>query len=77
MVWAELGLYLRPLIESIKLPEFYSEEESRTSLRAVWAVAVNERERRLHKRPTNRSNGCPLLKLRLRCDVAVRGSNAR
>jgi hypothetical protein len=38
--------HLRPAIDSIKLPEFYSEEESRTSLRAVWTVAVMERERR-------------------------------
>jgi hypothetical protein len=38
--------HLRPLIQSIKLPEFFSEDESRTSLRAVWTVAVMERERR-------------------------------
>jgi hypothetical protein len=38
--------HLRPLIQSIKLPEFFSEEESRTSLRSAWTVAVMERERR-------------------------------
>ena len=42
--------HLSPLIQSIKLPEFYSEEESRTSLRAVWVVAVNERERRCNRK---------------------------
>jgi hypothetical protein len=43
--------HLRPLILAIKLPEFYTEEESRTTLRAVWTVAVIERERRCnHKR---------------------------
>jgi hypothetical protein len=41
---------LGPLIGSIKLPEFYAEEEARTSLRAVWVVAVNEHERRLNRR---------------------------
>ncbi|HEY5503862.1 MAG TPA: hypothetical protein VIK28_01795 [Sedimentisphaerales bacterium] len=43
--------HLRPLILAVKLPEFYTEEESRTTLRAVWTVAVIERERRCnHKR---------------------------
>ena len=37
--------FLRPVIESIKLPEFHSEEESRKSLRSAWVVAVNERDR--------------------------------
>ena len=37
---------LGSVIASIKLPEFFGEEESRTSLRSVWIVAVNERERR-------------------------------
>jgi Arc/MetJ-type ribon-helix-helix transcriptional regulator len=41
---------LGPLIGSIKLPEFYAEEEASKSLRAVWVVAVNERERRLNRR---------------------------
>ena len=41
---------LRPLIESIKLPEFHSEVESKASLSSVFAVAVNERERRMRKR---------------------------
>ena len=38
--------HLRPLIDSIKLPEFYAEPESQASLRSVWVVAVTERERR-------------------------------
>lgn len=42
--------HLGPLIQSIKLPEFYSEEESKTSLRAVWLVAVTERERRCNRK---------------------------
>jgi hypothetical protein len=41
---------LRPLIGSIKLPEFYAEEEASKSLRAAWVVAVNERERRRNRR---------------------------
>lgn len=41
---------LRPLIESIKLAEFFPEEESRASLRAAWLVAVNERERRCNRK---------------------------
>jgi len=41
---------LRPLIQSIKVPEFYAEAESSASLRAVWVVAVIERERRLKRR---------------------------
>ena len=41
---------LGPLIGSIKLPEFYAEEEARKSLRAAWVVAVNERERRRNRR---------------------------
>lgn len=41
--------HLRPLIQSIKLPEFHSEEESRLSLRAVWTVTGIERERRCHR----------------------------
>ncbi|MGD0207578.1 MAG: phasyl DNA replicon protein arp [Verrucomicrobiota bacterium] len=42
--------HLRPLIYEIKLLEFYSEEESKTSLRAVWLVAVTERERRCNRK---------------------------
>jgi hypothetical protein len=41
---------LGPLIGSIKLPEFYPEEEASKSLRAAWVVAVNERERRRNRR---------------------------
>jgi hypothetical protein len=41
---------LGPLIGSIKLPEFYAQEEARKSLRAAWVVAVNERERRRNRR---------------------------
>src|ERR1039457_1269180 len=41
---------LGPLIGSIKLPEFYAEEEASKSLRAAWVVAVNERERRRNRR---------------------------
>jgi hypothetical protein len=37
--------HLRPLINSIKLPEFYPVEEASESLRAVWLIAINERER--------------------------------
>lgn len=40
--WVHL---LRPLIESIKLPEYHPLEDSQASLRAVWVVALNERER--------------------------------
>jgi hypothetical protein len=42
--------HLRPLILSIKLLEFSTEEESRMSLRAVWTVAVTERERRCNRK---------------------------
>jgi hypothetical protein len=42
--------HLGSLIYAIKLPEFYSEEESKTSLRAVWLVAVTERERRCNRK---------------------------
>jgi len=42
---------LRPLIESIKLAEFSPEEESRSSLRALWIVATRERERRGNPKP--------------------------
>ncbi len=41
---------LRPVIESIKLAEFFPEEESRASLRVAWIIAVNERERRCNRR---------------------------
>ena len=41
---------LGPVIGSIKLPEFYAEEEASKSLRAAWVVAVNERERRRNRR---------------------------
>jgi hypothetical protein len=44
---------LRPVIESIKMPEFHSEEEVRISLRSAWVVAVNERERRRPKRQSD------------------------
>jgi hypothetical protein len=37
---------LRPLIESVKLSEFYSEAESKESLWAAWLMAVRMRERR-------------------------------
>jgi hypothetical protein len=37
--------HLRPLIESIKLAEFYPVEEAAESLKAVWLTAINERER--------------------------------
>jgi hypothetical protein len=40
---------LGPVIGSIKLLEFYAEEEARKSLRATWVVAVNERERRRNR----------------------------
>lgn len=40
---------LRTIIEFIKLPEYYSEGESKVSLRAAWLVAVNERQRRCHR----------------------------
>ena len=41
--------HLRPLILSIKLPEFYTEEDSRMTLRTLWIVAVKERERRCNR----------------------------
>jgi hypothetical protein len=41
---------LGPVIGSIKLPEFYAEEEASKSLRAAWVVALNERERRRNRR---------------------------
>jgi hypothetical protein len=37
--------HLRPLIQAIKLPEFYSANESSESLKSVWLTAINERER--------------------------------
>ena len=37
--------HLRPLIQSIKLPEFYPLEEARASLKAVWLTAIRQRER--------------------------------
>jgi hypothetical protein len=37
--------HLRPLINSIKLPEYYPEKESNDSFKAVWLVAQKERER--------------------------------
>jgi len=42
--------HLRPLIHAIKLPEFFSEAESRSSMRAVWTMAVRERERRCNRK---------------------------
>jgi len=45
MVWAELVYHLRPLIEAVKLPEYYPANESSESIRAVWLTAINERER--------------------------------
>ena len=36
---------LRPLVLSIKLPEFYPLAESSESLKAVWLTAIRERER--------------------------------
>ena len=45
---------LQPLIEAIKLPGFHPEAESRNSLQAAWAVAVNERERRHHRKDVKR-----------------------
>lgn len=41
---------LRPVIESIKPVEFHPDAESKASLRHAWIVAMNERERRLHRR---------------------------
>jgi hypothetical protein len=41
---------LGSLIQSIKLPEFFTEEESRASLRVAWIIAVNERERRCNRK---------------------------
>jgi len=42
MVWPELGVHLRPLIQSIKLPEFIPLEEARASLKAVWLTAIRQ-----------------------------------
>ena len=46
--------HLRPLIDSIKLPEFHQPKESVESLHAAWAVALTERERfcKTHRRRT-------------------------
>jgi hypothetical protein len=41
---------LRPLIEAVKPPEFYDKVEATTTNRALWIVAVTERERRCHSR---------------------------
>jgi hypothetical protein len=47
---------LGPVIGSIKLAEFYAEEEASKSLRAAWVVAVNERERRRNwRQPATRA----------------------
>ncbi len=35
--------HLRPLINSIKVPEYYPANESSESIRAVWLVVQNER----------------------------------
>ena len=54
--------HLRPLIESIMLAEFCSEEEARASLRSSWVVAVSERERlraRGHHEEMPVQNGLP------------------
>ena len=45
---------LQPLIEAIKLPGFHPEAESKDSLQAAWVVAVNERERRHHRKDVKR-----------------------
>ena len=45
--------HLRPLIQAIKLPEFYPLEEARASLKAVWLTAINERERLCGRRHRN------------------------
>lgn len=37
--------HLRPLILSIKLPEFHPLEEATASVKAVWLIAIRERER--------------------------------
>ncbi len=50
--------HLRPLIESIKLAEFFKEEEYRASLRSVWLVAVKERERLCHRKRRETLNSC-------------------
>ncbi len=47
--------HLRPLIESIKLTEYFSEEESRASLHTAWLVAVNERERKCNCKRRNKA----------------------
>lgn len=38
--------HLRPLIQSVMLPEYYDDKDSRASIRTAWLVAVNEREHR-------------------------------
>jgi hypothetical protein len=66
--------HLRPLILSVKVPEFYSVEESRASLKAVWLVAISERERRCPRRHSNglASRGIPS-PVRQTCSMAERG----
>jgi hypothetical protein len=46
--------HLQPVIASIKPPEFHPETESRASLRSAWVVAVNVRERHLHRKDIKR-----------------------
>ncbi len=41
---------LRPVIDSIKPPEFHPEAQANASLAAAWAVALNERQRRLNRK---------------------------
>ena len=54
--------HLRPLIESIKLPEFNTDEDARHSLRSAWVVAVSERERLCNgKRQHVQATGKPLV----------------
>jgi hypothetical protein len=50
--------HLRPLILSIKLAEFYSLEESRESVKAVWLAAIHERQRRCGRRYADETGSC-------------------
>ena len=48
---------LRPVIESIKLPEYHTDAEAKQSLRMAWIVASNERDRHCKgKRKNERKN---------------------
>ncbi len=52
---------LRPLIEAIKLPEFYPASECQASVNAAWLTALNERERHCARNRKQKVTAKPLL----------------